>query len=226
VRKHLIEAGRDGSLNYRAKVYSTNPKVPRFAVFLRLKGGNPNLKREQKEEQVAWLREQFREAKALFLTDFRSLTVGETNTLRTELRNRGIQFKVFKNTLVRLAYQDTDIAAIADDLMGPRGGAWTSSEDNVPAMAKVLIDFAKAHPNLILVRGVLNGSLVDPSDLDALSKLPSREELLARLLGTMIAPVSAFVNTLAAVPRSFLNVLAAIEEQKGASETEEPAPAE
>jgi len=184
------------------------------------------LKRDQKEQQVAWLREQFQAAKALFLTDFRSLTVGEMNALRTELRNRGVQFKVFKNTLVRLAYQDTDVAAVGEDLAGPRAGAWTSSEDNVPAMAKVLIDFAKAHPNLILVRGVLNGQLVDPSELDTLAKLPSREELLARLLGTMIAPVSAFVNTLAAVPRSFLNVLVAVEEQKGALETEETAPAE
>ena len=90
-------------------------------------------------------------------------------------------------------------------------------DENVPAMAKVLVDFAKTHPNLGLVRGVLNGKLVDPSDMETLSKLPSREELLARVLGTMMAPVSAFVNTLAAVPRSFLNVLKAIEEQKSAS---------
>jgi len=175
------------------------------------------LKREEKERQVAWLREQFQATKALFLTDFRSLTVSEMNQLRGELRSRGVAFKVLKNTLVRRAYQDTDVATIGPDLSGPRAAAWTSSEENVQAMAKVLVDFAKTHPNLVLVRGVLKGQLVDPSEMDVLSKLPSREVLLGRVLGTMMAPVSAFVNTLAAVPRSFLNVLKAIEEQKTTS---------
>ena len=193
------------------------PEYPRFAAFLRLKGGNLSLKREEKEKQVAWLREHFKGARALFLTDFKSLSVAETNALRAELRNRGVTFRVLKNTLVRLAYEDTNVAVIGPDLVGPRAAAWTDTDENVPAMAKVLVDFAKTHPNLGLVRGVLNGKLVDPSDMETLSRLPSREELLGRVLGTMMAPVSAFVNTLAAVPRSFLNVLKAIEEQKSAS---------
>jgi len=190
------------------------PEFLDLLVFLRLKGGNLRLKKEVKEKQVAWLRDQFQVTKALFLTDFRSLSVSEMNQLRSELRDRGVAFKVLKNTLTRRAYQDTDVAAIGPDLAGPRAAAWTSTEENVPAMAKVLVDFAKTHPNLVLVRGVLNGKLVDPSEMDTLSKLPSREELLGRVLGTMMAPVSAFVNTLAAIPRSFLNVLKAIEEQK------------
>jgi large subunit ribosomal protein L10 len=181
------------------------------------------LNREQKEEQVAWLREQFQEAKALFLTDFKSMTVSEMNQLRSELRNRGATLKVFKNTLVRLAYKDTDISAIEADLSGTRAGVWTNSEDSVPGVAKVLLDFAKGHPHLVLIRGALKGKLIDPAEVDALSKLPSREELLARLLGTMIAPVGAFVNTLAAIPRSFLYALKAIEEKKTG---ESPAPAE
>jgi len=175
------------------------------------------LKREEKEKQVAWLRGHFKSARALFLADFKSLSVAETNALRAELRNRGVTFRVLKNTLVRLAYEDTSVAVIGPDLVGPRAAAWTDTDENVPAMAKVLVDFAKTHPNLGLVRGVLNGKLVDPSDMETLSRLPSREELLGRVLGTMMAPVSAFVNTLAAVPRSFLNVLKAIEEQKSAS---------
>jgi large subunit ribosomal protein L10 len=175
------------------------------------------LNREEKEKQVAWLGEELKTAKALFLTDFRSLTVSEMNTLRSDLRSRGIKFKVLKNTLARLAYKDTDIAVIENDLVGTRAAAWTDSEDSVPGMAKALLDFAKAHPNLVLVRGALKGKLVDPSDMDVLSKLPSREELLARLLGTMKAPIGAFVGTLAAVPRSFLTVLKAIEEKKAGS---------
>jgi large subunit ribosomal protein L10 len=175
------------------------------------------LKRDEKEKQVAWLRGHFKSARALFLTDFQGMSVAETNALRSDLRNRGATFRVLKNTLVRLAYEDTSVAVIGPDLVGPRAAAWTDTDENVPAMAKVLVDFAKTHPNLGLIRGVLNGKLLDPSEMETLSKLPSREELLGRVLGTMMAPVSAFVNTLAAVPRSFLNVLKAIEEQKSAS---------
>jgi len=174
------------------------------------------LTREEKEKQVAWLREQFQGLRALFLTENRGLTVAEMTALRSELRNRGANFKVLKNTLVRLAYQDTDVAVVGSDVVGPRAAAWTNAEENVPAVAKVLVDFAKGHPKLVLVRGVLKGRLVQPGDLDLLSKLPSREELLGRLLGTMKAPVSSFVSVLAAVPRSFLTVLKAIEEKKGA----------
>lgn len=176
------------------------------------------MNREQKAEQIAWLNEQFKSARALFLTDFRSLTVSEMNALRGELRSKGAKFKVLKNTLVRRAYTDTDVAVIADDLVGTRAAAWTDHDDNVPNMAKVLISFAKTHPNLVLIRGMLNGKLVDPSEMDILSKLPSKEELLSRLLGTMNAPITAFVGTLAAIPRSFLYVLKAIEEQKSSSQ--------
>lgn len=141
----------------------------------------------------------------------------ELNGLRTELRNQGISFKVCKNTLVRLAYEDTNISVIGPDIVGPRAAAWTHTDENVPAMAKILVDFAKAHPKLGLIRGVLDGKVVEPSQFETLSKLPSRDELLGLLLGTMKAPIRAFVNTLAAVPRSFLNVLKAIEDQKKAS---------
>lgn len=175
------------------------------------------MKREEKEKQIAWLHEELKSAKALFLTDFQGLSVAEMNALRSELRNRGIKFKVLKNTLARLAYKDTDVAVLGPDLAGPRAAAWTDSDDTVPVMAKVLSDFAKTHQNLGLIRGMLKGKLVHPSDMETLSKLPSREELLGRLLGQMMAPVSAFVNVIAAVPRSFLNVLKAIEEQKASS---------
>lgn len=191
--------------------------LPRFAVFLGQKGESLSLKREDKEKQVAWLREQFQGVRALFLTDFKGLTVAEMNDLRSQLRARGISFKVMKNTLVRLAYKDTGVEVVGEDLVGPRAAAWTNSDENVPAMAKVLVDFAKGHPKMGLVRGALHGKIVEPSDLEILSKLPSREELLAKLLGTMKAPVGAFVNTLAAVPRSLLNALKAIEEKKGES---------
>jgi large subunit ribosomal protein L10 len=185
---------------------------------LRAKGGIPGLTRKDKEKEVAWLREEFRTVRGLFLTDFQGLTVGEMNALRTALRQAGAKYKVLKNTLVRMAYQDTDVSILAKDMVGPRAAAWIDVEEKIPTLAKVLVDFAKGNPKLQLVRGMVGRQVIDPAEMDSLSKLPSREELRARLLGAMIAPVTALVNTFAAVPRSFLNVLKAIEEQKDATQ--------
>lgn len=175
------------------------------------------MKKDEKEKQVAWLRDQFQGVKAVFLVDFKGLTVSEMTILRSELRARGGSLKVLKNTLVRLAYKGTDVECLGADLVGPRAAVWTHSNDDAPALAKILVDFAKTHPNLGLVKGELQGQLFEATDLEVLAKLPPREELLSRLLGTMIAPISSFVGTLAAVPRSFLTVLKAIEEKKAES---------
>jgi len=180
------------------------------------------LTRKEKEKEVAWLREEFLEVRTMILTNYQGLTVAETNALREDLRKIGVKYKVLKNTLARRAYPDTNVARLADAIVGPRGAAWTADEDKSPVLAKTLIDFAKAHPKLELVRGVVGGTLVDPDQIDQLAKLPGKAELRGRLLGTMIAPVSSFVNVLAAVPRSFLNVLKAIEDKKS-SPAEEPA---
>ncbi|MFH1117552.1 MAG: 50S ribosomal protein L10 [Pseudomonadota bacterium] len=170
--------------------------------------------REEKAKQVEWFREQFQDVGGLFLADYKGLSVEDLNALRRELRPHGASFKVLKNTLVRLAYTDTDVAVLKDDVAGTRAAAWTHDENTVPTLAKVLVGFAKTHPKFEVVCGVLGGKKVEPSEVEALSKLPSREQLLGIFLGTAMAPVSAFVGTLAAVPRSFLTVLKAIEEQK------------
>jgi large subunit ribosomal protein L10 len=155
--------------------------------------------------------------RALVLTDYKGLNVAETNELRSKLRGCGANYRVLKNTLVRRAYEGTDVAVIGDDVVGTRAAAWTHEDDNVPAMAKVLFEFAKSHPKLELIKGVLNGSPFSADDIEQLSKMPSREQLLSQLLGTLIAPTSSFVNVLAAIPRSLLNVLKAIEDQKNTS---------
>jgi len=183
------------------------------------------LTREEKAKQVEWLRRQFQDVGGLFLADYKGLSVEDLNALRRELRPHGAMLKVLKNTLVRLAYKDTTVAVLEHDVVGTRAAAWTQSEHSVPALAKVLVGFAKTHPKFEVVRGVLGGQKVEPSEVEALSKLPSREQLLGTLLGTAMAPVSAFVGTLAAVPRSFLTVLKAIEEQKAAATESAPAEA-
>ncbi|MFC1835785.1 50S ribosomal protein L10 [Thermodesulfobacteriota bacterium] len=173
--------------------------------------------RDEKKKQVEWFREKFQSARALIMTDYKGLSVGEMTELRAALRPHGVNFKVIKNTLVRLAYQDTDLAVIDEFVVGPRAAAWTDDEDQAPAMAKALVDFAKAHDNLEVICGAMGGNVLSSADVDSLSKLPPREQLMGMVLGTMIAPVGSFVNTLAAIPRSFLNVLKAIEEQKNNS---------
>jgi large subunit ribosomal protein L10 len=145
------------------------------------------LPRTDKEKEVAWLREEFRTVRGLFLTDFQGLTVGEMNALRNALRTAGAKYKVLKNTLVRMAYEDTDVSVLAKDIVGPRAAAWIDVEEKIPAIAKVLVDFAKGNPKLQLVRGMVGRLVIDPAEMDALSKLPSREVLRARLLGAMIA---------------------------------------
>ncbi|MGC8603203.1 MAG: 50S ribosomal protein L10 [Desulfomonilaceae bacterium] len=175
------------------------------------------MKKQEKEKQVAWFQDQFQGVKAVFLVDFQGLTVSEMNSLRSEVRMRGGSLKVLKNTLVRLAYKGTEVECLGPDIVGPRAAIWTRDGDSAPMLAKTLVDFAKTHPNLGLVKGELQGQVFESSELEALAKLPSKEALLGRFLGTMIAPVSAFVGTLAAVPRSLVTVLKAIEEKKGES---------
>ena len=176
--------------------------------------------RQEKELEVAWLRAQFKGVRGLFLTNYQGMTVAEMNDLRVQLRKHGVSFKVVKNTLARRACPDTNVALVQDFMVGPRGWAWTEESEHLQDMAKVLVDFAKANKKLELIAGVLGDTRLEPSDLDELAKLPPREVLLSRVLGTMIAPVSSFVGTLAAVPRSFLSVLKAIEQQKeGAAES-------
>ena len=172
--------------------------------------------RQEKEKEVAWLHEQFDGVAALVLADFQGLKVAEMSALRSELRSHGVGVKVLKNTLARLAFKDTDVALLAADMVGPRAALWTRNEEVVPGMAKFLVSFAKSNPKFSVVRGVLNGKVLEPSQLEILATLPSKEELLAKLLGTFVAPVSSFVGVLAAVPRSFMTVLKAIEQKKSA----------
>lgn len=144
--------------------------------------------------------------------------MAETDKLRGDLRSAGIKYKVLKNTLARLAYEGSDVSLLRNHLVGPRAAAWTYDEDKAPILAKILLDFAKTHAKLEVVAGVVAGSLLDPVDIDALSKLPGKSEMRGRLLGTLNAPVGSFVNTLAAVPRALLNALKAIEAKKAEGE--------
>ncbi len=173
------------------------------------------MNRQSKEAQVAELAEKLKAAKATFLADYRGLNVEQANDLRNKLRAAGVEYRVAKNTLLRIAAQNTDAACLDEHLVGPT--AIALAIDDPVAPAKALVEFAKAHDKFELKVGLLDGKLLSSADIKALSDLPSREELLAKMLGSMSAPASNFVCVLAAIPRSLVQVLSAIKDQKEAA---------
>ncbi len=170
------------------------------------------LTRSQKEALVKELNEKFDKAVSVTLVHFPGLNVSEVNELRAKLREAQGEMKVCKNTLLRLAVKGTDGEALLDHFTGPNACVF-AYEDPVQ-VAKVLVEFAKEHEALKLRKGVLNGKLMEPESLEALSKLPSREILLGQLLSVLVAPATNFVQVLSGIPRKFLYALRAIEEQK------------
>jgi len=153
-------------------------------------------------------------AKAAFIADYRGLTVDEVNELRGKLREAGVEYRVVKNTLLRLAAKDTPFTCLDEFLKGPTAIAIV--QDDPVAPAKVLSDYAKTSKVFELKTAVLDGKLLSQEEVNALAELPSREVLLAKMLGSINAPVSNFVGVLAAVPRSLVQVLGAIKDQKDA----------
>ncbi len=171
------------------------------------------MNKENKQQVVTELHDKLTRAKAVFLADFRGLNVEKATSLRNELRKAGIEYKVVKNTLLELASRDTDKTSLAEHFAGPTAVAL--SYDDPVAAAKVLSKFAKEQKDFFKLKGgVLTGKPINVTDIQALADLPSREVLIAKMLGSMNAPASNFVGVLAAIPGSFVRVLNAIREQK------------
>ncbi len=173
------------------------------------------MNKENKQQVVAELHDKLQKANAVFLADFRGMNVGKATELRDELRKASVEYKVVKNTLLDLASRDTDKESLQPFFKGPTAVAL--SYDDPVAAAKVLSRFAKEQQATFKLKaGILTGKPISVTDIQALADLPSREVLIAKLLGTMQAPVSNFVGVLAAVPGSFVRALDAIRSQKEA----------
>jgi len=177
------------------------------------KKGGRRLNKENKQQLITEMHDKLKRAKAIFLADFRGMKVEKATELRNELRKAAVEYKVVKNTLLELASKDTDKEAISSHYAGPTAVAF--SYDDPVAAAKVLSRFAREpQSTLKLKAGMLTGKLITVADIQALADLPSREVLLAKMLGSMQAPTSNFVGVLAAVPGSFVRALDAIRAQK------------
>jgi large subunit ribosomal protein L10 len=142
---------------------------------------------ESKQQVVTEIAEKLRESKSTIVVDYRGLTVSEATELRKNLREAGVEFKVYKNSLTRRAAESVEMAELNEFLTGPNAIAF--SNEDVIAPAKVLNDFAKDHEALEIKAGVIEGKLVSLDEVKAIATLPSREGLLSMLLSVLQAPM-------------------------------------
>ena len=170
-----------------------------------------SLNLEQKQAVVAEVSAELAKAQAVVLAEYRTLQVGEMTELRRKGRSSGVYLRVLKNTLVRRAVANTPFKALADKMVGPL--AYGISSDPV-AVAKVLHEYAKANEKLVIKAGAMPDVVMSPKEVGDLAGMPSRDQLLATLMGTMQAPVAKFVRTLNEVPGKFVRTLAAVCDQK------------
>ncbi|MCP3875705.1 MAG: 50S ribosomal protein L10 [Desulfobacteraceae bacterium] len=169
----------------------------------------------QKKEQVERLAKEFSESEITILVDYKGLDVLKMTDLRSQLRNEGVRMEVVKNTLLERASEGTDAALMKDFYKGPN--AIVFSKDDPVAPARILANFAKDNDKLEIKAGALSGQLLTLEAIKHLAKMPSKEELLTKLVYTLNAVPTSFVNVLSGVPRSFVNVLNAIKDQKEAA---------
>ena len=173
-----------------------------------------SLNRNEKAAVIEEVSAQVANAQSLIVAEYRGIDVASVTVLRKTARESGVYLRVLKNTLVSRAIAGTEFEGISDQLTGPL--IYAISEDPVAA-AKVLSNFAKTNEKIVIKAGALPGSVLDANGVKALATMPSRDELLSKLLGTMQAPIATFVRTLNEVPTKFVRGLAAVRDQKEAA---------
>jgi len=154
-------------------------------------------------------------ASAVIVTEYRGMSVGQLAQLRRQLRPAGGEYKVYKNTLARLAAEQVGLGSLSELLVGPC--AITFVEQDAAAVAKALRDAAKANPLLVVKGGVMGGNVLSAADVEAIADLPSREVLLARFAGALQAPLVKTAGLLQALPRNFAYGLKALIDQQEAA---------
>lgn len=169
-----------------------------------------SLNLEQKQAVVAEVAREVAGAQAIVMAENRGLPVAAMTQLRARARASGVYFRVVKNTLVRRAVADTPFAPLSDRMVGPL--AYGIGADPV-AVAKVLNDFAKGHEKFVIAGGAMPGQVMSAQQIAALASLPSRDELLAKLAGTLQAPIAKLVRTMHEVPARFVRTLAAVRDR-------------
>ena len=168
--------------------------------------------KKQKELFVETVYEKMQSCKSAILADYRGLTVAAVTDLRNKLRDNNSDLKVAKNTLIKIAVDKMGIEGLDPYLEGPTAIAF--GYDDPVAPAKILSEFARTNKDLEIKGGVLEGRVITPEGVKGLASLPSREVLLAKVLGGMQAPLNGFANVLQGNIRNFVYVLEAVRKQK------------
>ncbi|WP_082789144.1 50S ribosomal protein L10 [Desulfolucanica intricata] len=168
--------------------------------------------KQEKQAMVQMIQEKMQSSKSAILVDFRGINVAALTELRNKLRETNSEFKVAKNTLVKIAVNNIGLKGLDSYLEGPTGIAF--GYDDPVAPAKVLNDFTRTNKNLEIKAGVLEGQVIDQEGVKGLANLPSREVLLAKVLGGMQAPLYGFANVLQANIRNLVYVLEAVRKQQ------------
>jgi len=166
-----------------------------------------SLSLEQKQAVVSEIASQLAKAQAVIVAENRGLSVESVTSLRARARKSGLYLRVLKNTLARRAVKGTPFEQLAGQLSGPL--VYGIAQDPVSG-AKVLADFAKENELFVIKGGAMPNAMMSPTDIKALATMPSREELLAKLAGTLLAPIAKLARTLNEVPGKFARALAAV----------------
>jgi large subunit ribosomal protein L10 len=165
-----------------------------------------------KEQKVEEIVEMFKDAKSVVLVDYRGITVEEANRLRNEFRNEGVVYRVMKNALVQRAAAKLQIEGMDEHLKGPSAFAFGYSDPVAPA--RIVNDFIKKYKKMSVKAGLVDNKLIDENGVKALAALPAREVMVAKMLGSMNAPVSRLVTALGGQVRALVYTLGAIREKK------------
>lgn len=170
-----------------------------------------SLNRQEKAAVVEEVGALVAQSQSIVVAEYRGLDVDAVTKLRRQARSQGVQLRVLKNTLARRAVSGTAFAGLSDRMVGPL--VYGFSADPVAA-AKVLSGFARDHDKLVIKAGAMPDFVMDEAGVKALATMPSREELLAKLMATMQAPIGQFVRTLNEVPARFVRTVAAVRDAK------------
>lgn len=171
------------------------------------------MNRTEKATEIESLKKQFSKAKFAVLADYRGITVPQVTDLRRKLREKATSLRIIKNRLAKIAAADTPFAVLKDHFKDTTAVALTEGDPTV--VSKVLTEFVKNNERFKLKMAYLDGKILPVKDVEALAKMPSKEELIAKLMGSMQAPARNLVSVLSQIPRQLVQVLSAIQKQKG-----------
>ena len=167
-----------------------------------------------KSQNVEEIKEKIGKAQSVVLVDYRGLNVEQLTELRSQYRDANVDYKVYKNTMMRIAFKDLGLEDFNEFLKGPSAIAF--GYDDPVGAAKITAEFAKTNNKLEIKAGIVDGKVIDVDGVNSLASLPSREVLVAQVLGGLNAPIQGFANVLQGTIRSLAIVLNAIAEEKAA----------